>query len=184
MIASFKLKNGHKISVDPLNRSTNARELSNFINNLIDEKVYITRDKKISYDEQKEEIELSNDKIKAGNIDYLLAWDDGNIVGQVIAQRLSFRLRANLFVRLYVAKKYRRLGLGEKMMLLLIKRLMNKKNTRNFYVEVAKKNKGAIALYKKLGFKKTAELPNWMIYENKYLDAIGMILDVKHYVKQ
>lgn len=59
--------------------------------------------------------------------------------------------------RVCIVKKYRRLGLAER----LLKFAFSKLNVKKCYLEVNKKNENAISLYKKIGFEKSGERKNY-----------------------
>ncbi len=75
---------------------------------------------------------------------------------------------------IFLKKKFRGLGIGK----LLIKRMVNwgKNNPVNKKISLAvfSTNKNAIALYKKLGFKREGCCPRDIIIDGKYVDSILM----------
>ncbi|NOS83929.1 MAG: GNAT family N-acetyltransferase [Ignavibacteria bacterium] len=75
---------------------------------------------------------------------------------------------------IFLKKKFRSLGIGK----LLIKSMLNwgKNNPVNKKISLAvfSTNKSAIALYKKLGFKREGCCPRDMIINGKYVDSILM----------
>lgn len=183
IIHNVRLKNGYDVQVAPLNGSINVKQISNFINSLVEESSFISRDKKITHHEQRTELKVHKRKIAQGLMEYLIALHGKNIIGQAMAERLQHRVRGNAFIRLYVAESYRQLGLGKVLMYLLLNGLKRKK-VINAYIEVAEKNTPAIKFYKKFGFKKIALLPNWMEFDGRHINAIGMIMELKNHVEK
>lgn len=184
IIHNAKLKNGYEVQIAPLHGGVNIKQITDFVNGLVEERLFISRDEKTSTREQSMHIGIHKAKIKQGLTEYLIALHGKQIIAQAIAERFEHRVRGNVFIRLYVAGKYRRLGLGEKMMQLLLARLKRKKGLVNAYIEVAEKNLPAIKFYRKLGFRKIALLPNWMEYDGGYINAVAMIMDLKKHLQK
>ena len=79
-------------------------------------------------------------------------------------------------MNIVVRKKYRRNGIGEKLLQELIN-LSMKKNLENIELEVNSNNKPAINLYKKFGFKEVGLRKK---YYNNVDDAILMQKNIKN----
>ena len=77
-----------------------------------------------------------------------------------------------------ILKEYRGLGIGNKMMEVLIK-LGRKMGFKFLRLTVFASNKVAINLYKKFGFKKVARIPKELLYKGKYVDDIIMMKKLK-----
>lgn len=74
-------------------------------------------------------------------------------------------------IDIFVDENYRRIGIAQK----LINEIFNDYNIENITLEVSCKNKSAISLYEKLGFKKVAIRKNY--YKNS--DGILMLKEVR-----
>ena len=130
VVYNVKLKNGSEIQIAPLNGSINVKQIANFINSLVEERSFISRDKKITHHEQRSELKVHKKKIEEGLMEYLIALHGKNIIGQAMAERLQHRVRGNAFIRLYIAESYRQLGLGKILMYLVLNGLKRKKIRR------------------------------------------------------
>jgi ribosomal protein S18 acetylase RimI-like enzyme len=77
-----------------------------------------------------------------------------------------------------VLKPYRNLGIGKKLIDLLIS-FGKTLNFKYIFLGVFANNKIAIKLYKKFGFKQVARIPKIFLYKGKYVDDIWMMKKIK-----
>lgn len=83
--------------------------------------------------------------------------DEGKIVGGLIA---FVTHHERVYINsIFLLEKYRKNGIAKQMM----NELMEYWNGSQFMLEVHPKNENAIKLYKKLGFKKIKNLPNYFL---------------------
>ena len=99
---------------------------------------------------------------------WMVAVDEGKVVGYVGSQSV---LGWSDMMNLAVSPDYRRRGIGEKLVVMLVEELRNRKNTC-LTLEVRVSNLSAIALYEKLGFAAVGKRPNY--YHNPKEDALIM----------
>lgn len=92
---------------------------------------------------------------------------DGNCVAGYIGSQ-SVMGEADM-MNLAVLPDYRRQGIGEKLVISLVERLLENAVT-SLTLEVRASNAGAIALYEKLGFQQVGRRPNY--YKNPKEDAL------------
>jgi len=172
------LKDGRIATVSYLSKKDSTRELLRFINKLIREKTYLLQDRPFSMkaEEQWKKSELSNFKKRQSYL--LVARVDGKIAATSGAKRRLGAARNNVELGIAVAKEFRRIGLGEGMLRLNIKtaKTFFKPKPRNIYLTVFKANKPAYALYRKLGFREFAVMPDWFLHRGKYIDMIALKL--------
>lgn len=99
---------------------------------------------------------------------WMVAVDEGKVVGYVGSQSV---LGWSDMMNLAVSPDYRRRGIGEKLVAMLVEELRNRKNTC-LTLEVRVSNLSAIALYEKFGFVAVGKRPNY--YHNPKEDALIM----------
>lgn len=80
-------------------------------------------------------------------------------------------------------KHWRGKGLGWILMKELIVVVEQRWHPLHIYLHVVSSNTKARALYKSLGFRMIARLPQWFEYNGKYLDEYILILDKKYFQK-
>lgn len=97
---------------------------------------------------------------------WVVAMDGDNLAGYVGSQTV---LGWADMMNLAVAPEYRRLGIGEKLVAQLVKRLRDNQATC-LTLEVRVSNSPAIALYQKMGFTEVGRRPNY--YHNPKEDAL------------
>ena len=147
-----------------------------FICELIDENVYIQINKKPTLKWEKAWLKDLTKKIKDGEAVWLGAWEGKKLIASTQARRGLWNERDNASIGLSVLKSYRRKGLGEKLMRMIIRIAKKRLNPKNIYLSVATPNLPALSLYRKVGFKKFARFPNWAKKNNKYFDVLYMLL--------
>ena len=79
-----------------------------------------------------------------------------------------------------LVKYYRGMGLGKFMMRYMIKEAHQKLKLEIITLKVYSKNKPAIRLYRKLGFKVAGKIPKGIKYYGKYMDDIIMFKHLKN----
>jgi ribosomal-protein-alanine N-acetyltransferase len=109
---------------------------------------------------------------------FLVAESDGEVVGDAIG--LVRKHASGVSGRVYslvVDGALRRKGIGGKLFAMIVKRL-EARGARRIYLEVAEKNRTAIRIYERLGFRNVGRLRDYysrgqhaihMIYEGKSL---------------
>jgi len=171
-----KLGNGTKAAIAFLSAKDSVRELQRYINAFVDEKAYILADRKFTI---RQEAEWKRNILRSQRKrqEYILvARVGGKIAGTTGGRREPFKGRNNVVLGISVAKPYRRLGLGEALLRLNIETAKKLMKPRTIYLSVFAPNKPARALYRKVGFKKFAVFPKWLLHGGKYLDHVFMKL--------
>lgn len=157
-----------------------AKEFQNYINSLVKERAMILLNKRKSLKEERDWIKsnLKNIKNKKGAI--LVAEDKKKIVGiSSIELRGDSQNHVGEF-GIAIIKKYRRIGLGKKLMAEVLK-LAEKKlkpKLKIIRLSVYSENKVARNLYKKFGFKKVAKISRQLQYKGKLVDEVIMIKEI------
>lgn len=172
--------NGKRILIRKISQKDleNVKKFQVFINFFIEEDAKILRDKKVSLKEEKEWLKGLLQRIKKREEVYLLATSDDEIVGTAAIQ-LGLRRQNHVGnLGISIINGYRGIGLGTHMMKEIIK--LAKKELRPkpkiIKLTVFPGNKSALALYKKLGFRRVAKIPKQFQYKGKLEDEIVMLL--------
>lgn len=177
-----KIFGGKRILIRKLSKKDlrNVKKFQVFVNSLVEEDVPLLRVKKITLKEEKKEINENLELIRKKKLISLIAESGNNIVGSVDIF-LGIGRREHLGkLRIAIRKEWRKKGVGHYLMEKAIK--MAKKNLKPLpdmiRLEVIPRNKTAINLYKKFGFKKVAKIPKQLQYKGKLEDEIVMLLDL------
>lgn len=106
-------------------------------------------------------------------------------VNKVVTGFISFdnwdtrRTSHNGLFSVFIMKKFRGIGIGKILLNGMIGWGRNSPINKKISLYVFSTNKGAIALYKKLGFKVEGRFKRDMIIEGKYVDSIAMYIYTK-----
>ena len=171
-----KLEDGRTVEIFPLSSKTSTKELLRYINALIREGTYLRFYKTFTLKQEEEWKKSTLNSMKNGNVLWIGAVYKGKIVAGTQGTRGLGKERDNIEVGIAVAKVFRGVGLGEIMLKEVIKRVKKKMKPKNIFLHVAKPNKPAQSLYKKLGFKEIATFPKWFRHKGKYVDIHWMVL--------
>jgi len=167
------------ITVRKINKAdkTNAKKFLVFINSLIAEEAKILMNKKMNL---KEEFAYL-DKVIKGAKDkksvHVIAECDGKIVGNTSIELNPYRRNHTAKFAIAISDGYRGLGLGNRLMSEVI-RLAKKElkpKPKIIQLEVYENNIPAINLYKKMGFKTVAKIPDQIKWKGKLLSEYIML---------
>ena len=168
----FISKKGKKIEIREI-QEKDYLELRNFINSLVRENTYILKNRPIDKEGELNYVRRCLEEIKRKERVHLVAVYKNKIVGAAEIRRKRFKEKHVGVLGISVRKNYRNEGIGKALMSEVIKR-SKKLGVKLVILDVFKVNKPAIALYRKLGFKKYAELPKALKHKGKYVSALSM----------
>jgi ribosomal protein S18 acetylase RimI-like enzyme len=155
----------------------NVKKFRSFINFLVVEDVKILMNEKATLREEKEYVVSMLKGIKSKTRVYLIAEYNNKIIGTTSIE--LERWRRNHIGRFSIAinNGYRRMGLGKHMMEEIIKLAKKDLNPKPkiIQLEVYANNEPAIGLYKKMGFKIVAKLPEQIQHKGKLIDELIML---------
>lgn len=168
----------NNLEIRPLRQSDykNVKTFRDFICELIDENVYLIINKKPTMEEQRKWVREKLAGIKQNKVILLTAWDGKKTVGNCEASKGRWKNERNVSIGIAILKKYRRKGLGERLLRMTINLAKKRFRPKNTYLNVAAPNKPAIGLYKKIGFGMLARFPRWSNHGGKYIDTLYMLL--------
>jgi ribosomal protein S18 acetylase RimI-like enzyme len=169
----IELKDGRVISIRK-SKITDAIRMIAFVNSLIGEDAMIedNEPKSIASPELWFKFILK----RLGKIEYstLIAECNGELVGVAELRKGTGRRSHVAHMGIGVKREYRRLGIGTELMKAAIELGKKDKSIRVIYLDAYAGNKPAISMYKKLGFKKVANLKNRVKYKGKLGDMLIM----------
>lgn len=159
-----------------LPKKSDTKKLMKCINSLVEERAMIAQMKKVTLTEEKEYLKKMLSNIKEGKEILVVVESQDKIIGSS-----SLSLGKKGLVHEHVAgfgivliKGYRGLGIGKKLMDLMINLARKKLNAEILTLSVFEKNKNAKQLYKDLGFKIYGKLPRSIKARNRYDTEIMM----------
>jgi RimJ/RimL family protein N-acetyltransferase len=142
------------------------------------EKNVIERIKEISLQECKKEIRKKIKMMKKGDLIEIIALLRGKVIGYALAKRLSNQfLRHGANIGYVVHSKYRRKGIGKKILQELINQCKNKFEI--LWAGTSSNNRASQKLLLSTGFKIYGVAPKRFKVGRKYLDGIFFYKDLK-----
>jgi ribosomal protein S18 acetylase RimI-like enzyme len=153
------------------------KEFLDYHNSLVKEEVMMLTKKNKTLKEEKEWLKEKIKKVKDKKLVFLVAEDNGKIVGIVSISSEKGRQDHIGGLGISVRKEYRGIGLGKKLMKEILKLAKKelKPRPKIIRLSVFSTNKIAQNLYKKMGFKIVAKVPKQFQYKGKLVDEIIMI---------
>ncbi len=168
-----KIKDGSTVVIrNP--KMSDAKELRDYINSLVEEDAPILMAKKMSLKDEKEWLGGILKKIKNGSGNYLVAEMDGRIVGGIDFRKEIGRSSHCASIGISVAKDYRRLGIATLLFKKIFEITKKDKSIKVIWLSLCEHNKKAYNLYKKMGFRPVARLKNRIQFKGKLVDEIVM----------
>jgi len=168
----FISKKGRKIEIREIQEKDYVG-LRNFINSLVKENTYILKNLPIDKEGELNYVRKCLEEIERRKRVHLVAVYRNKIIGAAEIRRKRFKEKHVGVLGISIRKNYRNEGIGKILMNEVIKR-SKKLGIKLIILDVFKINKPAIALYKKLGFKKYAELPKALKHKGMYISALSM----------
>jgi len=146
------------------------------INSLVDEKAYITVQKKLTIKEEKEYLKKVAKEIENKNAVYLNLDINGKVRGNARVSLIDSGPRKHMGeLGISIMKEARGRGLGEKLFKKIVEKAVKELKVKIITLYVVSKNKVAINLYKKMGFKKISTIKKGYNHYGELLDNITMI---------
>jgi len=168
----FISKKGRKIEIREIQEKDYV-ELRNFINSLVRENVYTSKNIMVGKEEVLDYIRKWLEEIRKKERVYLVAVYKNKIVGATDVKRKKFKEKHVGILGVSVRKNYRNEGIGKALIKEAI-RVSKRTGIKLIILDVFKVNKSAILLYKKMGFRKYGELPKGLKHKGGYTSKVLM----------
>lgn len=172
-----RLRDNRIVEVVQFNKNIPTSAFLKFINDIIDEDIYILHNKKYTLGEEEKWKREKLKAIKKNECVGLVALSGKRVVASLEARRERCKLSDNVSCGVAVSRDFRGVGLGERMLRTLIAEAKKKLKPKNIYLTMIAKNKPAFSLYKKVGFRKIiGRHPKWFRHKGRYLDQLTLLL--------
>jgi RimJ/RimL family protein N-acetyltransferase len=146
------------------------------INSLVAEGANITKNEKVTREEEIEWLAGALSRMERGEKVYITAEVDGKVIGNSeIDRRLGGYDKHVGSIGIAIKKGFRDIGIGREMMNALIKQ-GREMRLKVLTLTAFANNKRAIHVYGKLGFQKTGRIPMKFRKRRKYIDEVIMTL--------
>jgi len=157
-------------------KATDVKSALEMINSLVEEKAYITVQKKLTLKEEKEYFKkILKDGGKKIRVDLILDIN-GEVYGSAGVWLIDDGIRKHVGeLGIALKKNARGRGLGEKLFKKIIEKAVKELKIKIVTLFVYSRNKVAINLYKKMGFKKLGVIKKGVSYHGKLIDDYLMI---------
>jgi RimJ/RimL family protein N-acetyltransferase len=172
----YMTRGGKTVIIRDLDESEEPKKVKAYINALVRENTCILMDTEVSLKKEKEWLRSKLQAMSKGDSICLVVEDRGRIAGIVNADREPFKMRNNVVIGIALLPDYRGQGLGRFVMTHLINRIKKEMKPKNIHLRVFACNSRAMNLYRSLGFKDIAVLPDWVHHGGRYVDEHIMLL--------
>jgi len=173
IVSSFYTKGGRKV-VLRTPKWEDLDDLLELINSLVDEKVNISRTKKVSREEEIDWLSGVLSRLEKDETFYLVADVDGKVVGTSHLNRRAGGYEGHVgVIGIAIKKGFRDVGIGTEM----VKALIDQARTMGLKVitlSAFATNKRAIHVYEKVGFVQTGRIPKKFFKDDEYIDEMIM----------
>ena len=148
-----------------------AKAFMDFINPFVDEKAYLSIQKKVTLKQENEWLAKKAEEIDKGEQLEVLLLVDGKIAGNCDAKKgMLSNQKHNVTFGLAVSRKWRGYGFGEMLLRRGIAIAKKKFKPHRMWIEHDSENKIAARLYEKVGFVEVARLRHYTMHFGRYTD--------------
>lgn len=177
IVKKFISKKGNEVTVRYI-EEPDLDELLRFANNLISEDTFILLSgNKITREEEQKLLEKWLKQISNGKRIHLVALINGNIVGAAEVRWGEKRKSHVGELGISLAKPYRGEGIGGRFFQTLIEEA-KKTDLKLLYLHCFENNTHAIAMYEKMGFKKSGTVPGMYLFKSQYVGEVTYYLPI------
>lgn len=153
----------------------NVKDLLSLVNSLVEEKAYVSMQKKLTL---KEETGWLLDRIKdieELKLIYFVIEIEKKIAGSTSIEKKEVPQEHIGDFGIILKREARNIGIGQKVIPMIIKEAKKKLNIKIVMLDVYNRNKKAIHIYEKCGFKKIGKIRKGVNHYGKYLDDVLMV---------
>jgi len=156
-------------------RKIGAKALMEFINPFIDERAYLSLQKKVTLEEERKFVEESARALDLGNAVKVFLFVDGKVAGNCDVRKSSVQgEEGNVSFGLAVSREFRGFGFGELLLRKGIAVARKKFKPHRMWIDHVGGNKIAAQLYRKVGFVEVARLKEYHLHYGKRHDKVMM----------
>jgi len=152
-------------------------DLMDHVNSLVEEGANITRNQKVTRDQEADWLGTMLARLEKGEKFDLVAEVDGKVIALAELQRKKGYSSHVGGLAIGIRKNYRDIGIGTRLMKILISEAKTM-SLKMLTLEVYATNKRAIHLYEKMGFKETGRIPKGLFRNGKYIDEVIMVKEL------
>ncbi len=145
-----------------------------FFNSLVQEEARITKNEKVTIEEEKDWLKSIIKKIESNKLHCICVFYGNKLVANLEVNKLGYRASHVAVLAIAVDKEFRNQGLAKFLLNKAIHISKNDKDIKVLTLDVFETNTIAINLYKKMGFREVARLPKRIYYHGKLIDIITM----------
>ncbi|MBI2173334.1 MAG: GNAT family N-acetyltransferase [Candidatus Aenigmarchaeota archaeon] len=177
-IDRFMLKDGREV-VARLPRKGDERKMMRYINELAEEKAYISVEKKKTIKDEKKFLRELLAGMKSGKKTAFVFESGGRIIAMADSCKGACDKDGHVCkLALGVLKDFRGAGLGNLIMRMLIDASRKKLKCRVARLSVYAPNKPATSLYRKHGFRVAGRIPKGIRHCGEYIDEMIMVKEI------
>ena len=177
MEKKLKMKNGKTVVVRELRPNDDVFELTRYINELIEEKAFILMDEPITPEAEADWLRGKMKEVEGGGTIDWRVFLDGKLVGGFEARRMKMKRRDSVEFGIALLKEVRGQGLGRQLLTFAIAESKKRWHPHRLYITALGKNERAIGLYKSLGFKEVARVPDINNHFGEYMDEVWLMME-------
>jgi len=157
-------------------KTSDAKELMNLINSLVEERAEIAKTAKVTLREEKRWLADALSSIRKKEKIMIIAEVDGVLVGSCEVTQDSYDVSRHVgTLGIGLRKEARGLGIGKKLVQLCLCESKKTLGLKLVKLYVFDTNKIGKSFYKKIGFKETGRIPRGVIQNGKYKDDVIMV---------
>lgn len=172
----FRLKDGRRVILrTPMWEDLD--DLMELINSLVEEEALIVINRKVTREEEAEWLSEHLVNIEKGRAIVVTAEIGGKVIGNSEVTKLGGNQSHVGILGIIVAKEYRDLGIGMRMLETLIEE-SRKTGLKLLVLDMLSTNARARHVYEKVGFKEAGRVPKMVFTKEGYIDVIRMYLEL------
>lgn len=155
------------------------KDMKRYLNSMVEEKADISRQEKVSLEEESDWLSENISEFKKGNRVDLVVDVDGRVMGHGGIKKKKQALSHIGELGLGLRREVREMGVGSKLMECLLREAKEELDIEIVTLGVLHTNSRARKLYEKFGFKEVGRLKDGIKHYGEYKDLISMKKDLR-----